>query len=126
MTTQELQGMSGEQLEMTLGDSEKEMFQLRFQAATDRLEAPSQMRKMKQNIARIKTEQRRRELETLNSADEGELRQRWNNLLERTVGPGKRLAKREMERIEILGEERGLNFDTIASGEPANAEGTKS
>ena len=126
MTTQDLQGMSGEQLGMTLDDSEKEMFQLRFQAATDRLEAPSQVRKMKQTIARIKTEQRHRELQALASADEGELRKRWNDLLERSVGPGKRLAKREMERIEVLGEERGMTFETIASGDPANAEGTKS
>ena len=112
MTTQELQGMSGEQLEMTLGDTEKEMFQLRFQAATDRLEAPSEMRKAKQNIARIKTEMRRRELEELNTADENALRNRWNELQPKTTGPGKRLAKREIERIEILGEEHGLTFET--------------
>lgn len=126
MTTQELQGMSGEQLEMTLGDSEKEMFQLRFQAATDRLEAPSQMHKMKQTIARIKTEQRRRELETLHNADESELRKRWNDLQAQTVGPGKRLAKREIERIEILGEERGLSFETSAADVSAEVHGVKS
>ena len=125
MTTQELQGMSGEQLEMTLGDTEKEMFQLRFQAATDRLEAPSQMRKAKQNIARIKTELRRRELEALHNADENELRKQWDDLQTKTEGPGKRRAKREIERIEILGEDHGLNFEP-ASEESATANGKKS
>jgi large subunit ribosomal protein L29 len=38
------------------------MFELRFQSATDRLETPSQLRKARKEIARIKTLQREREL----------------------------------------------------------------
>ena len=55
-------GMSGEQLDLTLRDTEKHLFQLRFQSATDRLETPSEIKKAKREIARIKTIQREREI----------------------------------------------------------------
>jgi large subunit ribosomal protein L29 len=58
----EYRGMSDEQLELSLRDLEKNLFHLRFQSATDRLETPSEMRKAKREIARIKTIQREREL----------------------------------------------------------------
>ena len=40
----------------------KNLFHLRFQSATERLETPSEIRKAKQDVARIKTIQREREL----------------------------------------------------------------
>ena len=43
----DLRGMSDEQLGLTLKDTEKHLFQLRFQSATDRLETPSEIRKAK-------------------------------------------------------------------------------
>ena len=55
-------GMSGEQLSLTLHDLEKSLFQLRFQSATDRLETPSEIRKARREIARIRTVQREREI----------------------------------------------------------------
>ncbi|HEX3151055.1 MAG TPA: 50S ribosomal protein L29 [Gemmataceae bacterium] len=55
--------MSEEQLNLVLRDIEKNLFQLRFQSATDRLETPSEIRKARRDIARIKTVQRARELE---------------------------------------------------------------
>jgi large subunit ribosomal protein L29 len=58
----EYRGMSDEQLGLALLDLEKNLFHLRFQSATDRLETPSEMRKAKREIARIKTVQRQREL----------------------------------------------------------------
>jgi len=58
----EYRGMSDEQLELALRDLEKNLFHLRFQSATDRLETPSELRKAKREIARIKTVQREREL----------------------------------------------------------------
>ena len=54
--------MSDEQLELTLKDTIKNLFHLRFQSATERLETPSEIRKAKQDVARIKTIQREREL----------------------------------------------------------------
>jgi large subunit ribosomal protein L29 len=58
----EYRGMSAEQLELSLRDLVKNLFHLRFQSATDRLETPSEIRKAKREIARIQTIQREREL----------------------------------------------------------------
>ena len=58
----ELRQMSDEQLGLTLKDAQKALFKLRFQSATDRLETPSELRKIKREVARIKTLQREREL----------------------------------------------------------------
>jgi large subunit ribosomal protein L29 len=65
MKPAEMKAMSDEQLALTLKDTEKHLFQLRFQSATDRLETPSEIRKAKRDIARARTEQRVRELAAL-------------------------------------------------------------
>ena len=57
----ELRAMSDEQLGLTLKDTVKHLFQLRFQSATERLETPSEIQKAKKEVARIKTIQRERE-----------------------------------------------------------------
>jgi len=54
--------MSEEQLNLTLKDVVKNLFHLRFQSATERLETPSEIRKAKKEIARIRTIQRERQL----------------------------------------------------------------
>jgi large subunit ribosomal protein L29 len=54
--------MSDEQLELTRKDVVKNLFHLRFQSATDRLETPSEIHKAKQDLARILTIQRERQL----------------------------------------------------------------
>ena len=59
----EYRGMSDEQLALSLRDVEKNLFHLRFQSATERLETPSEITKAKREIARIKTVQRERELQ---------------------------------------------------------------
>jgi large subunit ribosomal protein L29 len=59
----EYRGMSDEQLMLSLRELEKELFRLRFQSATDRMETPSEIRKAKREIARIMTVQRQREIE---------------------------------------------------------------
>ncbi len=46
----------------SLGDAKKELFNLRFQLATGQLANTSRIRDVKKDVARIKTEQRRREL----------------------------------------------------------------
>lgn len=58
----EYRGMSDENLVLALNDLEKNLFHLRFQSATDRLETPSEIQKAKREIARVKTIQREREL----------------------------------------------------------------
>jgi large subunit ribosomal protein L29 len=62
MKPAEYRGMSDEQLELSLKEVVKNLFHLRFQSATDRLETPSEMRKAKQEVARIRTIQRERQL----------------------------------------------------------------
>jgi large subunit ribosomal protein L29 len=62
MKPSEYRGMSEEQLQLTLREELKNLFHLRFQSATERLETPSEIRKSKREIARIKTIQREREL----------------------------------------------------------------
>jgi large subunit ribosomal protein L29 len=58
----EYRGMNDEQLQLALREQEKNLFHLRFQSATDRLETPSEIRKAKKEIARILTIQRERQL----------------------------------------------------------------
>src|SRR5207302_4764913 len=58
----EYRAMGDEQLELTLRDTIKNLFHLRFQSATERLETPSELRKAKREVARIKTIQRERAL----------------------------------------------------------------
>ena len=62
MKPAEYRAMSDEQLELTLKETVKNLFHLRFQSATERLETPSEMRKARREIARIKTVQRERQL----------------------------------------------------------------
>jgi len=54
--------MSDEQLDLTLKETVKNLFHLRFQSATDRLETPSEIQKAKRDIARIRTIQRERQM----------------------------------------------------------------
>lgn len=102
MKASELRGQSDEQLALTLTDTERHMFQLRFQSATDRLETPSEIAKAKKDIARIKTEQRRRELDKLASADDAKLAKLQDEFAAKTEGPGKRRAKRQVARLTAL------------------------
>ncbi len=57
----ELREMSDEQLEFSLKEARRELFRLRFQAATEKLDAPSNLMKLRREIARILTIQRQRE-----------------------------------------------------------------
>jgi large subunit ribosomal protein L29 len=98
----ELQGMSDEQLGLTLKDTEKHLFQLRFQSATDRLETPSEIRKAKRDIARIKTVQRQRELKKLEDLPAEQLATRIAALEKKVADgvPGKRVAFRQARRLK--------------------------
>jgi large subunit ribosomal protein L29 len=68
MKPAEYRGMSDEQLDLTLKEELKNLFHLRFQSATERLETPSQIRKSKREIARLKTIQRERQLAAAKTA----------------------------------------------------------
>ena len=62
MKPAEYRGMGGEQLALALKDLTKNLFHLRFQSATERLETPSEIRKAKREICRVMTIIREREL----------------------------------------------------------------
>ncbi|GAF73597.1 unnamed protein product [marine sediment metagenome] len=57
----ELREMSDEQLALTLKETADHFFRLRLQAQTERLDAPSELRKNRRLIARIHTIQRERQ-----------------------------------------------------------------
>lgn len=59
-TSAELRDMSDEQLELTLKETTESLFRLRIQAQTERLDAPSELRRHRRLVARIKTIQRQR------------------------------------------------------------------
>ena len=56
----ELREMSDEQLQLTLKEAAENLFRLRIQAQTERLDAPSELRKQRRLIARVKTIQTQR------------------------------------------------------------------
>jgi large subunit ribosomal protein L29 len=59
----ELRDQTDEQLELLLKDVQNNLFRLRLQSETERLEAPSEIIKAKREIARIKTILRLREID---------------------------------------------------------------
>ena len=71
MKPEELRSMSDEQLELTLKETVKNLFHLKVASATDRLETPSEIRKAKKDVARIKTIQRQRQLAATAAAGKG-------------------------------------------------------
>ena len=60
MKASEYREMSDEQLGLTLTETEQNLFRLRMQAQTERLDAPSELRRHRRLIARIKTVQGQR------------------------------------------------------------------
>jgi large subunit ribosomal protein L29 len=64
MKATELREMSEEQLQLTLKETEQNLFRLRMQAQTERLDAPSELRRHRRLIARIKTVQSQRQTTT--------------------------------------------------------------
>jgi large subunit ribosomal protein L29 len=60
----ELREMSDEQLTLTLKESVEKLFRMRIQAQTERLDAPSELRKQRRLIARVKTIQSQRAAQT--------------------------------------------------------------
>src|SRR3954471_25005993 len=95
-------GMSDEQLGLTLKDTEKHLFQLRLQSATDRLETPSEIRKAKKEIARISTIQRERELDKLKAQPADAIATQLKELQAKPDGPGKRRVRRSIQRLQTL------------------------
>ena len=58
----DLKKQSDDALAEALAESKRELFNLRFQLATGQLESPARIKQVKRQVARIKTEQRARQL----------------------------------------------------------------
>jgi large subunit ribosomal protein L29 len=56
----ELRDMSDEQLGLTLKEATENLFRLRIQSQTEKLDAPSELRRNRRLVARIKTLQTQR------------------------------------------------------------------
>jgi large subunit ribosomal protein L29 len=66
MKPEEYRALPPEQLDLAYKEAVKQLFHLKVQSATERLETPSEIRKVKKDIARILTIKRQRELQAAN------------------------------------------------------------
>jgi large subunit ribosomal protein L29 len=66
MKTKEIKEKDAKHLQLELAEQQKHLFVLRTQAVTEKLEDPSQLKKARREIARLKTFLRQRELEAAN------------------------------------------------------------
>ena len=57
----ELRDMSDEQLELTLKEAKENLFRLRIKQQTERLDAPSELRRNRRLVARVNTIRPQRE-----------------------------------------------------------------
>lgn len=62
MKAAELHEMSDEQLALTLKETTETLFRLKIKSQTEKLEAPSELKKHRRLVARIHTVRREREL----------------------------------------------------------------
>ncbi len=67
MTGEDVRALSDDQLQDEILKLKKEQFNLRFQQATGQLENTARFRTVRRDIARLKTDQRRRALESQGS-----------------------------------------------------------
>lgn len=63
MNMQDVRAMTDDQLQDNLLKLKKEQFNLRFQQATGQLENTARFSKVRKDIARLKTDMRRRQIE---------------------------------------------------------------
>ena len=68
MNVNKVREMNAEELTVKLNDLKKELFNLKFQHATNQLDNPQRIAAVKKDIARVLTEQRAREIAAEKSA----------------------------------------------------------
>ena len=69
MNMQELREMSDEQLEATVEEASQTLFRLRFQSQSERLNTPTEIKKNRRLIARVKTLQTQRQKEAASKTE---------------------------------------------------------
>ena len=68
MKTEEIRDLGDAEIEDKIRQFQEELFRLRFRAATQQLEDPALIRKLRRDIARMKTILRQRELSSSSTA----------------------------------------------------------
>ena len=69
MKASEIREMNPDELDGEMESIERRLFDIRTQAVTEKLEDPSQLRKIKRDIARVKTVMHERELEQIRASE---------------------------------------------------------
>ena len=72
MKAEEVRNLSEKEREEKIVDFSQEIFNLRFQLATGKIENPSRLRGLRRDIARLKTIQRENRVSDENSLKQGE------------------------------------------------------
>ena len=72
MKAEEVRNLSEKEREEKIVDFSQEIFNLRFQLATGKIENPSRLRDLRRDIARLKTIQRENRASDENSLKQGE------------------------------------------------------
>ena len=62
MKAEEIRGLADDALQARIAELEEERFRLKFRSASEALEQPLRLRSIRRDIARLKTEQRGRQL----------------------------------------------------------------
>jgi large subunit ribosomal protein L29 len=70
MKVEEIRGLSEKEREEKISDITQEIFNLKFQLATGKIENPSRLRDLRRDVARLKTVQRENQ-----ASDESSLKQ---------------------------------------------------
>ena len=68
MKAEEIRDLSGEEIADKIDAAREELFRLRFRSATQQLEDPALIRKLRRDIARMKTILRQREMASSSGA----------------------------------------------------------
>jgi large subunit ribosomal protein L29 len=55
VTADEIRDLTDHEIETKIGEAQEELFRLRFRGATQQLENPSLIRKLRRDVARMKT-----------------------------------------------------------------------
>ena len=114
MNSSELHGMSDDVLALTLSDTEKSIFNLRFLASTDKKNTSSEVKRSKKDIARVKSEQRRRELVKMAAQPDAALDAAIAAASAKVeaAAPGKRRALRTYQRLTVIQTVRAIKLSS--------------
>ena len=114
-TAAEIADYDTEELERQLGDTRRELFNLRFQLATGQLDNYSRLNETRKNVARVLTVLRDREIALAEGRDAGPV------ILEPVMRPPRRRASTTDDDVEELGADED-EIDEVGVGEELGAD----